>query len=176
MKTELSTVRKLYLTEITEPRTIDPVTVYLEDLGPGRGKITIECFGQSWSSFWPAMGKTTTITEFFLRCDEHYLMKNLSRIPEEIDDFTGLVARAREYLIERRKDGEIARDYTRDLYDECSSLGDAEGFDDLNDDFMQEVFGDEWWEEIPQKENPRYRYLADIVAVVKLGLQEVCDE
>jgi hypothetical protein len=39
---------------------LDPITVLLQDLGPGKGKLYIECYGQSWNAFWPVMGKEST--------------------------------------------------------------------------------------------------------------------
>ncbi len=34
---------------ITEIENFDPVTVHLENYAPGKGGITIECFGEAWS-------------------------------------------------------------------------------------------------------------------------------
>jgi hypothetical protein len=35
---------------------------------------------------------------------------------------------------------------------------------------MNQIFGDEWWCEIPQKPNPKYEYLLRILRAVKAGL------
>ncbi len=49
MKIETSTVTKLTITEVAR---LDPITVILEDIEPRKGKIIIECYGKSWSSYW----------------------------------------------------------------------------------------------------------------------------
>ncbi|MCK5607797.1 hypothetical protein KAR91_38295 [Candidatus Pacearchaeota archaeon] len=72
--------------KIEEVERLDPITVILEDLEPGKGKIIIECYGESWSSYWGGMGDRT-ISEFFCSCDNDYLAKNLdSGIPQTVDD------------------------------------------------------------------------------------------
>lgn len=61
---------------IPKSKNLDPITVYLKDHGPGRGEITITCFGESWTNFWGAMGKET-IRQFFATAETDYLMKKL---------------------------------------------------------------------------------------------------
>lgn len=63
--------------EITEAPSLDPIRVTLQHLGEGCGRITIECFGQAWSAFWPGMGKRT-LAEFFSNCDVGYLVEHLT--------------------------------------------------------------------------------------------------
>lgn len=43
---------------ITEVERLDPIRVMAENYEPGRGRITITCYGKAWTSFWPAMGAT----------------------------------------------------------------------------------------------------------------------
>lgn len=35
---------------------LDPVTVVLQDLGPGCGRLMVECWGSAWSAYWGGMG------------------------------------------------------------------------------------------------------------------------
>src|SRR5690606_20733320 len=63
--------------KLTDLDRLDPVTVYTENHEPGKGKITIECYGKSWSSYWGSMSGDT-VEAFFCRCDEHYLAGNLA--------------------------------------------------------------------------------------------------
>ena len=87
MKVEDSTVRKITITDI---KLLDPISVYLEDYGAGRGKITITCFNDSWSNYWGSMGENT-IAQFITKCDNHYLSKKFSPdVPSDIDDPEGL--------------------------------------------------------------------------------------
>ncbi|WP_336347785.1 hypothetical protein [Pseudomonas monsensis] len=47
LKVERSTVAKLV---ITGAKNLDRITVFLEDLAPKRGKITVSCWGKSWTA------------------------------------------------------------------------------------------------------------------------------
>jgi hypothetical protein len=62
--------------EIPATQGLDPVTVFWRDFGPGKGQVTILCYGAAWTSYWNAMGKET-IKQFFATCDEDYLFRNL---------------------------------------------------------------------------------------------------
>jgi hypothetical protein len=167
MKIQESTVRKLVISEL---QNLDPVTVILEDIESGKGKIIIECYGQSWSSFWPAMGGT--ITEFFCRCDDHYLAKNLSSVREYIDDFDVLGEQVKQRICEMRKNKELDDFDARELFDEANYIEDPYGD---NAKLMGAVFGDEWRHDltIPQKINPDYEYLCRIIKSVQEALREI---
>lgn len=73
MKIEESQVRRLTISEVP---SLDPIRVMLEDIGPGQGRINIECWGKSWANFFGGMGERT-IAQFFVSCDEHYLAGKL---------------------------------------------------------------------------------------------------
>lgn len=170
MKAELSTVRKLNLTDLMgEPHKLDPVTVILEDFEPGKGKIIIECYGESWSAFWGSMGRT--IAEFFCRCDEHYLANKLSGISGDIPDYDALSGTARKEVCRLRRDEDIAKSDARDLFDDAGRFSDAESVHDLDGSAMQEIFGDEWWHAIPTKPNPAYEYLCRVIKAVQAGIK-----
>jgi len=173
MRVELSTVKKLKLTELHSPSKfrLDPVTVILEDFGPGRGKIIIECFGESWSSFWPAMGQRDIAT-FFCRCDEHYIAKNLSGVRSDIPDYEALASKARKEVVSLRRDGDLEKCEARDLFDRCHKLEEVETQAQIDGILMQEVFGDGWWYCIPDKPNPDYQYLCRIIKAVQAGIKE----
>lgn len=51
---------------------LDPVTVVLQDVGPGCGRLVVECFGSAWSSYWGAMGDRTLL-EFLADCHPGYI-------------------------------------------------------------------------------------------------------
>lgn len=56
---------------------LDTVTVFLQDFEFGQGRLTVECYGKAWSSYWNAM--EGPLAEFVARCNEHYLVQNLMR-------------------------------------------------------------------------------------------------
>jgi hypothetical protein len=170
MKIEKSTVTKL---TITGARALDPIAVFLEDIAPSRGKIIIECYSKSWSSYWGGMGNRT-IAQFFCQCDEHYIAKNLSDIKADIIDSDSIKEGCRKEIIADRRKRDLDRDEARDLYEEldAASIGD-DGWCDPN--LMQKILGDEWWYRLPTKPNPDYAYLCRIIKAVQEALQDVAE-
>lgn len=176
---EQSTVQKL---KITGAKSLDPVSVFLEDQAPGKGKITIECYGKSWSAWWGAMGDKTTITEFFCEAPDEYLAKNLSSAPLDTyeDDYEAMVPLIRKRVLELRREEDISSDGARTLYniedwDEYKPdhpydswkppymLLDKEDFEALEIDCIS----------IPHKPTHEYEYLTRIICAVKAGLQQI---
>lgn len=62
--------------EISDLMALDPIQVYWEDFGEGRGRVTITCYGEAWTAYWGAMGKRT-IREFFFDADDDYISNRL---------------------------------------------------------------------------------------------------
>lgn len=56
---------------------LDPITVYADDLGEGRGRLTVCCYADSWSytAAWGAMGGS--LHGFVAGLNPHYLADNL---------------------------------------------------------------------------------------------------
>lgn len=57
---------------IPEQPGLDPITCYFEDYAPGRGRITIACYGDAWTAAWGAMGNRT-VREFVASAPPDYL-------------------------------------------------------------------------------------------------------
>lgn len=156
---------------ITELNGLDPIAVYLEDFGPGQGKIIITCYDQSWTSYWGGMGDRT-ISAFVKSCDNHYLAKNLSRIPVEINDYDALKQDMFKKIIEKRKALELDESDARSAFttiEECE----IEDLHRDHHDIMTMCYGDEWWCCIPKKTNPEYAYLGKIITAVKQALIDI---
>ncbi len=174
MKIEQSTVVRLKITDIER---LDPITVFLEDFEPRKGKITIECYGQSWSSYWGGMGDSS-IAEFFIDCNNHYLAKNLSRIRSDVDDYEAFHDVIKLAIIKARRKKHLDRYKARELYD--SAVDDIGYFNDddglswckSNSDYLYNVLGEDWWFDIPKKPNHEYQYLCRIIDAVRDGLVE----
>ena len=64
--------------EIDDIPALDAIRVIVQDTSPGAGRIIIECFGEAWAAYWPAMG-SRSVAEFFIQCDNYYLLNNLKR-------------------------------------------------------------------------------------------------
>lgn len=151
MKIENTQVTKLVLSGLDR---IDPISVFAEDYGKGRGRITITCYGKAWTSFWGAMGDRT-ISQFFCSCDEHYLAGNLSNIDSTVYDIDELEKQAEEKGIKFHRD-DPWHDY----------------------EFMDAMYGGdmgEWHSALPEKPNPDYEYLCRIIKAVQAGFLEQAD-
>lgn len=59
------------------PGIVDPVTVILEDMAPGAGRVIVECYGSAWSGYWGAMGNMR-VREFFCDCGPDYLCSRMA--------------------------------------------------------------------------------------------------
>ena len=60
--------------EVTGAEALDPITVFLQDFGPGRGRITVECYGSAWTAYFGAMGDTKGIQGFVRDAGLDYLV------------------------------------------------------------------------------------------------------
>jgi hypothetical protein len=56
---------------------LDHITVFTQDLEPGKGRVFVECYGRCWSAYWGAMGKGSSVLDFLARVDAGYLANNL---------------------------------------------------------------------------------------------------
>jgi hypothetical protein len=178
MQIEQSKVTKLKLTDLDR---LDPVTVFIEDYEAGKGKITIECYGQSWSYFWGGMsGKN--IAEFFLSCNTSYLVNCLwdhSNSTYELD-YEGIQPKVREYVLDLRREELIDSSTARALYDidDWESYAPQHTYDtwtcpDLidKDDFEKMSFLHE--EDIPEKSTSDYCYLERIVENISKAFSQL---
>lgn len=73
---------KLTKLVIADAPNLDPIHVYAEDMGHGRGSLLVRCYDRAWYAYWGAMGRekdgsTTTVQKFVLSCDTGYLTDNL---------------------------------------------------------------------------------------------------
>lgn len=178
MKTETTQITKLLISNLMgEPHNLDPVTVILEDFEPGKGKIIIECCGKSWSSRWGAMSGRT-IAQFFSDCWPDYLIGNLAPYLNSTR-FCGeaLVKKVQAEVIKGRRGGEFTQEEAREHYDDASYLSEVPSIDYLagaHSELMHAVFGDEWWHEVRQSDepNPDYLYLQRIVLAAQAGLRQ----
>ena len=167
MKITKTTVEKI---QITEVEALDPISVICEDFGTGEGKISIECYGKSWCSYWGAMG--STVKKFFLSIDNGYAIKNLAGgLDSEVIDEDAIAKWICSRIDDLHKDGQLIDAQAAEWVDRCN---DAHPFD-VNTDgelIRQLTCLDEWWYDLPQKPNPDYEYLSRIVDAVKAALKE----
>lgn len=176
MKIESSTVTKLLITGAT---SLDPITVFLEDFEPGKGKITVSCWGKSWTGSWGAMSGRTVST-FFCDCDAGYIIGYFA--PQLYSTrFTGKALQhlASQTIIDRRRGksldhDRLDKDEARALFNQIDELGYCESLSEAPDPLMADIFGPEWWLSSPdaQEPNPDYKYLCRIIAAVQQALAQ----
>jgi len=82
---------------ITAPR-LDPVTVILNDVDPGRGQLILECFGCAWSAWWGAMGDGYDLRRFLLSVSVGYVTNCLIRGRRQFATNQRALAREEAYL------------------------------------------------------------------------------
>ena len=73
MRTE--EIRARVLTIHDAPK-LDPITVVLQDVGPGQGRLIVECWCSAWAAYWGGMGDRT-LAEFIASCDACYVSGKL---------------------------------------------------------------------------------------------------
>lgn len=189
MKIEEGLVRQIKISEVED---LDPIRVVVEEYTKGEAKVIVECYGQSWSSYWGSMGGS--IKEFFTRTNVDYLVNCFER---GIRPSTGeldtdamketFVSKVRECVLERVKEGYTKSPANRDVYDECVEVSldqiapehpyDCWNFEhySMTEGSWEEVFYDkefftEWMEnKVPPvfMVNHEYEYLYRIISVVR---------
>lgn len=174
MEIETSTVKKLVISDVPG---LDPITVFLEDLEPRKGKATITCYKESWTAYWGNMGDMT-IAEFILSCNEHYLANNLAeRVSHSVIDLDGLADDARKQVIKDRRAKDLDMDRARELFDMAENLENIEHESTISDVYgptLQEIYGDDWWYGLPQIPNPEYTYICRVINTIKEALYRAC--
>lgn len=186
MKIETGTVTIVRITGIEASHSLDPIRVTLDDIEPGKGRITIECWGKAWASYWGGMG-SQTIAQFFVGCNNGYLIDNLAygqQLERTRYSADALVKLAEKTICERRRSatpawldlGGLEKDAARELFNDVGDLAYLE--DPMScwsqSTLLTSIFGEEWFHYIDGRAaepNPEYVYLDRIVTAVREALQ-----
>ena len=175
MDIEQITALKLRITNV---EALDPITVILEDLDVGKGKIIIECYGKSWSAFWPAMSDRT-IAQFFTDCNADYLISNLCGPMDSTEpDYDAFLPKVRRHILGWRRINLISELAARELYNienwadyvpqhpyddfKCPQLVPKSEFEILD---LHSV-------EIPTQPKSSYEYMVRIISAVQSALAQ----
>lgn len=169
-------------------RTSAAATALLSDPSyqTAQGKITINCWSNSWNAYWGGMGPRT-VAEFVADCDWHYILNCLDRgISPTVFSGNALHALAKKCIVQRRRQqtgrhewelGELSKDEARELWRDIDEL---RGIESANECWHQsrlltELFGDEWHYPLDGKaveENHKFTYLRRIVEAVQHALRQ----
>ena len=170
----------------------DPVTVYFENLGRSKGKVTIEYFGETYSTYWGATG-CDTIEEFFVYASNDYIIDRFSDCNRTIFDSNKFFSDANEKNKDNLAKGLINQREFEDLEEKIESIRFEENFDynfgsdgckPIHEDFFGEIFGkhleymEEWWieYETPFMVNPEYTHIDTLINIVKEALAKLDEE
>ncbi len=178
MEIEQSKVTKLKLTQVDN---LDPITVFVDDIEKGKGKITIECWGKSWSAYWGGMG-AQNIAEFWQSTSVDYLANCLwdHTNPQTELDFEKVIKDVRDHILELRRENLIDSFFAREIYDieEWQEFAPQHTYDDWScpsyldkDDFNRLNLPEH--SEMPEAPTSDYRYLTLIVAAVRAAFSQL---
>jgi hypothetical protein len=164
---------------ITGAPSLDPITVFIEDFEPGKGKITISIYGQSWTSYWGGMSGQDVAT-FINWCNADYLagclapMMNSRKFDAEV-----LAAKAKKKIIERRRGrcldfDSLEKEQARELFDGADHFVGHDTPYTLDDDTMSAIYGDDWryYLSFDNAPNPEYDYLCRVIKAVQSALKK----
>ncbi|MBJ7539848.1 hypothetical protein [Marinomonas transparens] len=160
--------------KISGVENLDLITVYLENFELGKGKITIECYGESWSSYWPAMGGI--IEEFFMRISEDYAAANLQYMNTAIFDDEATKKEISKEIIKARKCGDLTSREARDGIDTIKHFERMNDYIDSRNYALSLILGDEPWHyDFKERPNPKYVYLCRVIRTVQQALKQITE-
>ena len=123
MKVEKSDVLAFTISDVER---LDPVRVMIENYEPGKGRITITCFGKAWTGAWFAMGGDT-VQDFIKRVSNEYLIGYFDpQLQSTIDDDNDAnLAFVKGEIIRLRREQEIDGNEARSMWDEAEDAEDV---------------------------------------------------
>lgn len=158
MKIESIIVKTLRITEIER---LDPITLSIDD---ANGKLTVEVYGKSWSASWGS-AQRTSVSSFFLSCDNGYLVNCLDRgISSTITDFDEIPNYLKRLVFKGRREYDFDAKEAREMYDSLQNVS-FENHEQLYH-FRLSAISD-WQYDLPTMINPDYNYLDRIVTAIK---------
>lgn len=174
MKVEKSDILALTISEVER---LDPVRVMIENYEPGKGRITITCYGKAWTGAWFAMGGDS-VQKFLKRVSNDYLIGYFDpQLESTIDDDNDAnLLFVKSQIIKLRRENEIAVEEARQMWDEAEDADDVKAncCDRLVGDKLLGLLGDDpWYANWPSVPNPKYLYLERIIDAVRAGLEEM---
>lgn len=175
LQVERSTVTKLV---ITGAQNLNPITVFLEDLAPCKGKITVSCWGKSWTAYWGGMRDGLKIGQFFCELNTSYIIGYFDQAMSS-RQFSGkaLANKVRRLVLKERRQFCYGSDEARARFDEAEDLRESISIDHLHaahSELMTKLFGDEWWHlgNDATEPNPDYIYIEQIIIAVQQALRQ----
>lgn len=162
---------------VTGAERLDPVRVMIENYEPGKGRITITCFGKAWTGAWFAMGGDT-VQKFMKRVSNEYLIGYFDpQLQSTVDDDNDAnLTFVKGEIIKLRREQEISYEEARLMWDEADGADDVKASccNYLVGDKLLNLLGDDpWYAGWPMVPNHEYQYLERILNAVRAGLNEM---
>ncbi|UTM60450.1 hypothetical protein L4174_024000 (plasmid) [Photobacterium sp. CCB-ST2H9] len=166
---------KVLKLSITGAQDHHPVSVFMEDIEQGRGKLYVECVGTLWSANLKGLGKCT-VSDFVVTQSTEQLAKILDPHSPEVFDEEALKVDIRKRINDARSSGKITRELADSLYEKASFKMLDQGGLVTSTTPCRLLFGcDAFHIEMPTKPNPNYTLICRIIDTIKLALsQEMC--
>lgn len=143
---------------------------YLEDMGSGKGRLTIHVDDNAFTCYWGAMGEP--LRDFLVGAGTPYLLGKLWRGPVDVEvvDCEALARQLRAEVVWRRRHWDISKDAARRHWNEiddvlnCETMTICQIFA-LEFEAADELLGDEWWRGVPMR--PKHNHLqGNLVAAI----------
>lgn len=176
MKVEKQQVEKLRVTDIDG---LDAIDIYLEKPTETSGKITVSCYGESWSGYWGGVGGTG-FESFFKRAPHESIINIFdSKIPFTQPDWDAYKSNLKAALanfdvddkedvleaIEMTGEDELQRAFDEMGYNETFSSYEVLLNEGIEDDVLELI--DASTADVPMMPSYRFVYLSKIIDVVK---------
>ncbi|NWO11772.1 hypothetical protein HLV40_15380 [Chromohalobacter salexigens] len=177
MQIKESQVTKITVTGAEESYgfTLDPISIYLEDYGQGKGKLTVGCWDATWSYYWGAMGDRSLV-EFIIGTNNGYLANKLKRDGEKFSelDIEALEDQVRKEIVRDRREGTLGDLEARELWDRFEDMDFEMPFHPECEevDYLYKVLGTDCLEALPERTSAHGRWLWDILSVVREVLRQ----
>ena len=167
MKVSETQITKVLITDALP--NLDPVTVLLEEMPIYRGKMIVECYGQSWSAYWGNMG--CTLRQFIQQASVDYLAGCLARpeLRRDIYSPEAMEANLKREVLRLRRAQELSKSEAYDMMYEIETM-DLERPFYVQSNLLNVLLGDDWQCALPEKRNPEFEYIERVVTAVKAGL------
>lgn len=114
---ETSIVTKLQITGVDR---LDPISIYLGDFAPCKGKITVSCYDKTWHAYWDGMWDGLTVDQLFCKLNAAYIIGYFNRSPSSrCFNSEALADKARQLVVQMRRERYLDSENARDLFDEA---------------------------------------------------------
>lgn len=155
-----------------------PISVFLTDIAPEKGKVVIECGGKGWANTWSWMNGNA-IDQWFVSLSPVSVAANFDYFHRNDVDFEKLpdyVKGEAEQLFAENKIDEDQFTEVMDIIEESSEFikeGHGLAWCQVNSDMIEEILGGEWLESAPQTPNKEYAKMISIIKAAQAGVEKI---